>query len=275
MRKLFGLLAAAIFIGTSLAAASADSTPAVTQSYNADSSVLAGMIVGPKPNVANTVVPLTSQGINRMLGVVVPVNDAPLVLTSTTATSQQVLVANSGRYNMLVSNQGGAIRAGDYLTISSLSGIGTKASSSQTEVVGQAAGSFDGSNALGSVPLKNGSGKTVTESIGSIPVNVQLAANPLFQKTSTELPSFLAKTADTVANKHVNAARVYLGVLTLLATVVIAGSLLYGGASSSVVAIGRNPLAKRAIGSGMFRVAIMGLIVFMLGLLATYLMLRL
>jgi hypothetical protein len=108
----FGL----IFLG--MANVSADSSSTVTQSYNAQPSVLSGMLVELKSKSDNTVIPLATSDLGKMLGVVVPVSDSPIVLTTTTSTTdQQVLVANSGQYNVLVSNQNGSIQSGDRLTI--------------------------------------------------------------------------------------------------------------------------------------------------------------
>ncbi len=253
---------------------SADSTT-VTQSYNADSNVLAGMIVELKSSAANLVTPLPSNDLSKMLGVVVPVHDASLVLTSPSSSNQQVLVAATGRYNMLVSNEGGAIKAGDYLTISSLAGIGMKANVTQPEIIGQAAASFNGtSNTLGSVSLKNGNGIKVTESVGSILINVHLAANPLYQKQSTVLPGFLSQAANSLANKQVSSARVYLGGIILTVSLFITGIVLYGGARGGVIAIGRNPLANRAIGQSLFKIIALGLLIFLAGVLSAYLILR-
>jgi hypothetical protein len=199
------------------------------------------------------------------------------VLSSPVSSGQQVLVATTGRYDLLVSNQGGVIKAGDYLTVSSLAGIGMKASSAQAEIIGQAVGNFNGSsNVLGTVPLKTSQGGSVTESIGTIAVNVKLAANPTYQKSndSRQLPSFLSKSANAIASKPVSAPRVYLGALILLATFFIAGSLLYGGARSGLQAIGRNPLAKQAINRSLFKIVLGGLAVLLIGFLAVYLILR-
>jgi hypothetical protein len=277
MRSILKLLILIGLIGLSSAAVSADSSASVTQTYNANSSVLPGMIVELKAGAPNTVTPLVSQDLSRMLGVVVPVNDAPLVLSSPVSSGQQVLVATTGRYDLLVSNQGGVIKAGDYLTVSSLAGIGMKASSAQAEIIGQAVGNFNGSsNVLGTVPLKTSQGGSVTESIGTIAVNVKLAANPTYQKSndSRQLPSFLSKSANAIASKPVSAPRVYLGALILLATFFIAGSLLYGGARSGLQAIGRNPLAKQAINRSLFKIVLGGLAVLLIGFLAVYLILR-
>src|SRR6185312_15415943 len=106
----------------------------VTQSYNADTSVVqTGMLVELKPKDPTTVVPLPDSDIKHMLGVVVPQNNAAIVLTPQNVTTQQVLVATTGHYNVLATNQNGPIKVGDYLTISALDGVAMKASEAQSE----------------------------------------------------------------------------------------------------------------------------------------------
>src|ERR1700685_2272395 len=83
---------------------------AVTQSYETSSGVLPGMMVELNSKSQNTVEPLASQNIQQMLGVVVPINDAAIVLSSPSSAGQQVLVANSGHYELLVSSQNGSIK---------------------------------------------------------------------------------------------------------------------------------------------------------------------
>jgi hypothetical protein len=216
--------------------------------------------------------------VSKILGVVVPYNDSALVLSSATTTgAQQVLVATAGRYDMLVSNQAGAIRAGDYITGSAVPGIGMKAGSTEVAVVGEAAGSFDGkNNVLGTIPLKSSTGGYVNVNVGSVPVDVRLASNPLYQKgTVINVPTFLAKAANSVANKNVNAVRIYLSMLVIFATILITGSMLYSGVRSDVISVGRNPLARKALSRSLLQIIFTGLIIFIIGVSVSYLILKL
>lgn len=276
LSSLCGLLLLATLIVPSVAAATNSSASGtITQSYNAGPAVLSGMVVEFTPKDQATVTPLTSKDIRNMLGVVVPANDTAIVLTPQSTSVQQVLVATGGRYGLLVSNQNGPVKSGDYLTISALAGISMKATPEEAEVVGRAAASFNGTgNVIGTVPLKNSLGHTTTAAIGYIPVTVHLAPNPLFQDASS-LPGFLSKAANGVANKPVSTARVYLAAFVLLATLFITGSMFYGGVRSGIVATGRNPLAKKAIGRSLTQTMAAAFIIFVLGILALYLILNL
>jgi hypothetical protein len=262
-----------VFVGGTGLAAADQNLGSVAQSYNAGPEVLAGMIVELKSKDQSTVVPLKSEDIQHMTGVVVPTGDASIVLTPSSAATQQVLVAATGKYELLVSNQNGAIKAGDYVTISALDGIGMKAGPDQSEVVGRAMQNFDGkANILDTEQLKSTLGRSTTVSIGHIPVDVRLAPNPQYRNGS-KLPDALARAAANVAHKDVNPFRVYLSLTVLLATLFITGFIFYGGIRGGIIAIGRNPLAKGAIGRGLTRAATIGLIILIIGLLGAYVIL--
>jgi hypothetical protein len=257
-----------------VAAAASDISGSVTQSYNAPGSVQPGMIVARDSKDAGTVMPLTLKNMANMLGVVVPINDAAIVLTPQSVKTQQVLVTASGRHNVLVSNQNGVINNGDYVTISSLEGIGMKADASQTKIVGRAAGGFSGNSSVaGTVTLKGSLGHDTTVSIGRIAVDVQVEANPLHQNTNN-IRGFLTRAANGVSNKPVSQVRVYLSTAVLLGTLFVAGNMLYGAVRNGIQAIGRNPLAQKQIIRGLVQVIGVALAAFAVGVLAVYLILN-
>jgi len=253
-----------------------DISSGVTKSYDADPSVQIGMIVELKVKAPNTVIPLPNNDLKGMLGVVIPQSSATIVLTPQKVTGQQVLVATAGEYSVLVSNQNGPIKTGDYITISAIDGIGMKAGQDQLEVVGKAAGDFTGNaNVIGSEKLKDTTGKEQSVSIGRIPVDISVSHNPLFQKTVDYVPGFLAKIAVTVASHPVSVARIYLSCAVLAITAVLVGNMLYSGIKSGMIAVGRNPLSKKSIMRSLVQTVIAGLIIFVAGVFAVYLLLKL
>jgi hypothetical protein len=50
--------------------------------------------------------------------------------------------------------------------------------------------------------------------------------------------------------------------------------VLWSGVRGSLIALGRNPLSRKAIFSGMYKVVITGIGIFILGLAGVYLLLR-
>lgn len=278
-RHLYKLSVLILLLGVGLSiatatAASSSSSSAVTQSYNAGSSVLPSMIVEFKPKDKTTVIPLDSSSVSSMLGVVIPSNNATIVLSPENVSTQQVLVAPSGRYNVLVSNENGTIKAGDYLTISALPGISMKADASQGLIVGRAVNSFSARNTISEVTLKNSQSPITHVSVERIVVDVQLAPNPLYLKNSNSIFVFLSRSEFAVTNKQASPLKTYLSGLVLLATIIIAGVVLYAGTRSAIISIGRNPLAKSVIGRSMIKTIVAGIVVFAIGVSVVYLILN-
>ncbi len=251
-------------------------TQAITQSFNADPSVQLGMIVKLKDKDPGTVEPITQATLTKLLGVVVPPNDSTVTISPASAKKQQVFVASSGQYTTLVSNENGAIKAGDYITASALAGIGMKADEGQSVILGKSAGAFSGTaNVIGKVALKNSLGKTTEVSLGRVAIILDVSHNPLESKSTNFVPGFLARVSQSVADKQVSAARIYLGLAILALTTVITANLVYGGVRSGMISVGRNPLSKKSIIKSLIQTVVAGLIIFIVGVLAVYLLLKL
>lgn len=246
------------------------------QTYNADGKVLPGMIVKLKDKDSTSVEPVSTKNVKTMLGIVIPTSNAAIVLTPLDVKQQQVLVATSGRYYLLVSTENGPIKIGDYLTISSLNGVAMKADDRQAQVVGKAAGVFNGTNdVIGTVKLKYSLGREIPVSIGRIQIDMNISHNPLYQKSVDYVPGFIASVAVTVANKPVSIARIYLCTLILIITFIVTVIMLYGGVRSGMIAVGRNPLSKKSILRSLIQTVLAGLTIFIVGIFAVYLLLKL
>lgn len=251
---------------------------AVTYAYQTDTPLQRGMIVRLSEKDKNKVVPLSEKSSTKMEGVIVAANDAPVTLSTADSTSQQVYVATTGRYSVLVSNQGGPIKANDYVTVSSLDGIGMKAGSKQPVVVGKALAAFDGKTSVsGKATLKDETGRKVEVAVGLVPIDISISRNPLEKISESRVPgvAFLQSGASVLVNKTVDPARLYLSVVILIIVAAIAGSILYSGVRNSLVSIGRNPLAKASIVRGLIQVVVVSIIIFIIGLIGVYLLLKL
>ncbi len=248
----------------------------VTQTYNAEPSVQIGMLVKLKDKGGDTIIPVNSDKAEDILGVVIPANNAKIVLTSETAKQKQVLVANTGPMSVLVSNQNGPVKSGDYLSVSAVAGVAMKADEGQQFVIGRATSDFNGtSGIIGSLKLKDTLGKENNVSIGRVKVDLRIASNPLFQKSASFVPAFAAKAAASIADKPVSVARIYLGMAVLGVTATITSIVMYSGIRSGMIAVGRNPLSKKSIMRSLFQTVIAGLIIFLAGVFAVYLLLKL
>ncbi len=244
----------------------------IAQSYGANSSIQPGMIVQLSGSHGDKVAPLDIKNIEKMFGVVISASETPLTL-SQAANTQQVFVTNTGQHNVLVSSQGGPIKTGDYITISDLNGIGMKADGTKALILGQAAGNFNGvNNIIGSSVLNNTSGKSQIVNLGSIPVDINIANNPLIQKVSS-LPSFLGTITKSITSKPVSALRVYLSLAIVAAGVILSVTVIYASIKNGIISIGRNPLAKKVLKSNLFGLLTATILIFCISLGVAYLVL--
>lgn len=272
MPRLMALMGLCVLVLLSLSSP-LEAQTAFTQGYGADEVLQRGMIVRLKKDDSTKVVSLTYEDMQDMHGVVVNSNDAPVTLSSE---GQEVFVATGGKFDVLVSNQNGEIKAGDYITVSSLSGIGMKAKKLESHIVGRALADFNGKDGvIGSEEITDTSDAKRTVSIGRISSDISVSRNPNYGPPDDGLPEALRKAAESIAGKKVNTARVYMALLVFVISTIVAGILMYGGVRSGIISIGRNPLSKKSIITGMLQVVLFGLIIFILGLFGVYLLLKL
>ena len=250
--------------------ASADSaTQAVAQGYSSSSPLQPGMIVSLDSNNSSSVTPINLNNIKAMLGVVVSYNQASITLGNQNA-NNQVFVTNYGQHEVLVSNQNGPIVVGDYITISNIAGVGMKADGNESIVLGQAAGAFNGvNNVEGSTSIKNSNGKNVTVNMGLVPVDISIANNPL-SAGPQGLPTVLNNVTKFATNKSVSAIRVYVALFVTVIGLIMALTIIYSAIKNGIIAMGRNPLARKSIIGSMVRVVAVGVIVFTISLGVSY-----
>lgn len=234
----------------------------IIRSFNSKGDVKPGQVVALVVTDKNTVELAPANDPTRIYGVAVEQSAAPVTVQQP---GQNIFVATSGIYPVLVSTENGPITAGDYLSMSSADGIAAKIKG-QTFVVGRAAQNFDGSSgSLGAG--KNGS------AIGKISVQIAPGKNPL-QREDTAVPALLRRLGEAIAGKPLSASRIYAALVIFIITVAIAFSLLWAGVRSGMIAIGRNPLSKHSIMQSLAQVIIASAIVFVGGLFGIYLLLR-
>lgn len=244
------------------------------QGYQSDAVLQKGMLVRLNEGDTTKVSPVSSDEMDKLHGVIVNPNDAPVTLSDIAA--EKVFVATQGRHEVLVSNQNGGVNEGDFITVSALSGVGMKAGDSQEFIVGRAVEAFNDSGPSSSkAKIKDSEGQEREVSLGRVDVEINIGRNPLLKGDEANLPEFLKKASETIAGKPVDTYRVYLAIIVFIITTVVAGSLLYGGVRSGLISIGRNPLSKGHIIRGMFQIVITGIIIFILGLFGVYLLLKL
>lgn len=246
---------------------------AVAQSYAADTPLQPGMVVkltGDKSKVA----PVTQSDNDKMHGVVIQANDAPLTLTEGEV-PQAVFVVSSGKYKILVTDQNGPIKKGDYLIVSAVDGVAMKANSSIKYIIGKALSDFNGkTDVLSQTKLKDGTGRERTVNFGYVTGDITVSRNPLAPPEDSNLPGFLRKASEAVSGKPVSPFRGYVALGVLIVTSLIVVVVLYAGVRTSLIAMGRNPLARKSIVRNLIQVVLVGMIILVSGLIAVYLLLK-
>jgi len=243
----------------------------ITQGYSSDSIIQRSTIVSLKLDEPKHVEPASFDNFSRLHGVVVSPNDAPFTLSSE---GERVFVATTGRFEMYVSTESGAIQAGDLIAVSRVAGIGMKAGERDPFVVGKAITDFSGESAVLSTTTVNDGGIDRSVSIGRVKVDIGVAGNPLLKPTQANLPGFLEKLAENIAQKPVSPIRIYIGMGIFFTAAVVSGTLLYSGIRSGMISVGRNPLSKKSITRSLMQVVLTSLIILLLGVFAVYLLLR-
>ena len=199
---------------------------------------------------------------NEIFGVIVDPSNSPITLERT---SQQVFVATGGSYPVFVSNAGGPITKGDYISVSQLDGVGSKASGNQPVILGHAETGFDG--------VHNVTSRSGKYAIGEINVAIAVAPSPLFKNTLA-IPQPLQKIGNSVAGREVSPFRVYTALLLFLVSNSMAIISLVVGTRTSLVALGRNPLGQHTILRGLYQVIGACVAIFAISVVGVYLLLR-
>lgn len=244
-----------------------------TQGYGADGALQKGMIVRLKDGDSTKVQAVSKEEMNKMHGVAVNPNDAAVTLSGG---GEKVFVATRGRYEVLVSTENGTVKENDLITVSSLKGVGMKVGNVEPYIIAKAVGTFDGtSKVAGTTKLKDSNGGEKEIKFGRVEAEINVGRNPMLKSEDPNLPEFLRKASESIAGKPVDAVRVYVGLTVFFLAGIISGVLLYGGVKSGIISIGRNPLSKKQIIRGMLQVIITSLIIFILGIFAVYLILKL
>jgi len=252
----------------------ADNTSVSAQGYAAPSPVDIGAIVTLNKDTQSVVTAKQAQ-LQNMFGVAVDRNQLAFAVSNSTV-QNETYVAVSGTYNVLVSTQGGAIESGDYVTLSSVDGIGMKASTAEKTVFGRAAASFDGKAlTLGTTELKDSSGAAKTVTLGTIPVTINIERNPNVKSTKVNVPNWLERFGVQIAEKQISPIRIYLSMGITAVSLITAIVMLYAGVRNAIIAIGRNPMTKRSIFRALLEVILTSILILVIGLFAVYLLLKL
>lgn len=259
-----------IVLGLALFGLASVQAAALSQGYKTSETLSAGSLVGLDPSAANTIRASNTDRENELLGVVV---DPGGSLLAVTGTGTNVQVVTTGTTEALVSNVNGDIKKGDGITVSPINGVGMKATQSG-RIVGLAQEDFSASSTgaiTKSVDTRSGK-KDVA--LGSITVAV--AVGDFTPKSSTDkiIPKSVQNLAAFLAGKQVSTLRIITGIVILLLGLVLVVIILNSAVRSSMESIGRNPLAKAAVNSGLLKVVLLSLAVLLVTLASVYFVIK-
>lgn len=270
------MMVAATVIVPTTAVFAADTASGSLQGFAADRAIDNGTIVRMKDGSTQTVEPAKQSDAQNMFGVTVDRQQVPIRLTNSDI-ENEVFVAVSGTYSVLVSSQNGWIEPGDFISLSSINGIGMKAGFEEPTVFGRASGAFNGSSAsLGTMTIKDVDGRdNQTVALGSVPVTIEIQRNPNEKSTKTNVPEVLQRIGQAVAEKEVSPIRIYLSMAITAISLITAIIVIYSGVKNSIISIGRNPMSKKSIFRALLEIILTSLLILIIGLFAVYLLLRL
>lgn len=231
----------------------------ISQGYTAEGKLSPGMIVSPVLGENRKVIAADTEQQN-VFGVVV--GDQNSIL-ETKSGQDNVQIATEGLADVLVSDLSGKIAAGDPITFSPIKGVGAKATFS-TRIIGFAVENFDDvetTAASHSVTATDGSNTQVT--IKSVKVTIRAGFQEV--QSSSLVPSSVQQFANAVAGGgEVSIVRIVIaGGLSVLGTIIVA-IIVVGAVQSTLISIGRNPLAKKEIYAGMYRTVGLSLLMLVL-----------
>jgi hypothetical protein len=264
LRRIIGwLTVGGLLMGTSPALA------ALSQGFSSQSNLPAATIVALSASTPGTVVIADQTSLPRVIGVVVASGDSSLSLGAATG---QVQVVSSGLASVFVSTAGGAIKSGDPIALSTVAGVGMRATSSG-RIVGIAQGDFS-QTTPGAEASSVGSGASAKQVwLGEVEVQVGVTAYSV-QTPVSGVVGAVQNVANTISGKPVAVLRLFIAGAILFAAILSSTILLYSAVRNSIIATGRNPLARKAIYRSLAQILLVVTLILLVSAGAIYLVIK-
>ena len=250
-----GFVMTIIFLshGVVLGASSAN----ISRSYKAASSIPNGSIVSLDPSQTGLVELANIDNGSRIVGVALPSNDSLLAVNPTNGTIQ---VAVSGTVNTLVSTVNGDIKAGDQVAVSPFGGIGMDATPG-LHVIGIAQTSFNDNTTGATVEaVKDKSGNAQQVHVGFTKISIAIgtagtAGNGGLGGISQL--NFLQQIIKSLTGRTISTVRILLSIFIAIITLISLTTIIHAAVYSTIISIGRNPLARGAVYRALISVMLM------------------
>ena len=247
----------------------ASGAQSISQGFQASGDLTVGSLVSyAEADSTLAVTAASTSTVDRLVGVVG--QNALIELSDGT---KQTQVVTSGSVLALVSSINGDISTGDKITVSPITGVGMKAVE-RGGVVGTASESFADAREVHTVDVTDRSGAKQSVKVGLVSVQVDVAYYEPKEDDESILPAFVLQLAQAISGgREVSVVRVVIALIILLVGILVIGVLVYASVRSSIVSIGRNPLAARSINRSLLEVSAMAVGILLIMLIAVYLIL--
>lgn len=245
------------------------SANSVTQGYRTKSAITKGAVVSLTQSGSQEVEKATSSNDGLLVGVVV---DGPDSLVDVQPQGSQVRVGINGDVKILVSTVNGDVKAGDRLIASPLAGVAAvdyppAPGSKYIAVAGSDFNFKSASSKKVSVDLADGSTKDVYAGL----INAKLLLGN--RNPSTKDKNALTTLAKQISGKDVSLVQIVASLAVFITTVVLAGMVLQGSIKGTFISLGRNPLSRDSILTGLMRVIALSIVVLGAGAVVSYIIL--
>lgn len=245
----------------------ADAATTISQGYTTSDTLSVGSIVSLSDGTTDQVSAATPSTVNNLLGVVI--DNGSSLLTVTNGSTSQVQVATSGIESVLVSDINGAIVQGDSITASPIKGVGMKATSN-AKVIGIA--QSDPANSATKQSYTDSQGQKQSVTLGQVSVAVNVSYY-YAQPDKTLIPQAIQNIANALAGKQVNPLPIIISGVIFIVTIIVVISIIYSMIHSSIISVGRNPMAQSAVYRDVIQLSALVLGILAVAVIAIYVIL--
>lgn len=206
---------------------------------------------------------------DKIIGVATTPQDELVSISS--GQQSQVFVQVSGEVDVYVTDMNGSIKKGDLLTTSPILGVLMKASNTPALIVGVALADFDASTA----ETKTINDKSGDREVKAAKIKANIDHKASSNQEAARTDSSLQRLGTAISGSDdVTELQVAAALVIFLVVLVAEGAIIYGAVSSTISALGRNPLARKIILKEAIRVLFITFGVLVIGLGAIYMILR-
>lgn len=241
---------------------------ALSQGYRGPADLVAGSLVSLDPQTTGVVQAANTDRAGELLGVVVESNQS-LIAASNSDTDVQVVT--NGTALALVSTLNGDIHKGDAISASPINGVGMRAIVAG-RILGIAQTDFSAkSDGAISKQVKTKTGEQ-TISLGQ--TTLLLSVGYFTPRNNSSIPEPVQNLARLIVGKDVSPIRIVLAATLLLIGITLSIIIINSAVRSSLESVGRNPLARKAINSGLLKILVLTVAILLLSFGSVYLIIK-